>query len=80
MKNITLSIPDHIYRQARIAAAERNMSLSALVREYLLSLQSESPSHEKQVQALFETLDQSCNQQPIGPLNRQTLYDRDPLH
>lgn len=80
MKNITLSIPDHIYQQARIAAAERNMSLSALVREYLGSLQRASLSHEEQVAVLFEALDKGRNQTPIGALNRDDLYDRNSLH
>jgi plasmid stability protein len=38
MKNITVSIPDDVYRQARIRAAERGSSVSALVGEYLRSL------------------------------------------
>jgi plasmid stability protein len=38
MKNITVSIDDEIYREARIKAAERDTSVSALVREYLKSL------------------------------------------
>ncbi len=38
MKNITVSIPDHIYRNARIKAARRNTSVSALVRKFLDSL------------------------------------------
>ena len=38
MKNITLAIPDHVYRAARVRAAERGTSLSALVAAYLQSL------------------------------------------
>ncbi len=38
MKNITLSVPDDVYREARIRAAERGSSVSALVAEYLRSL------------------------------------------
>jgi plasmid stability protein len=38
MKNITISVPDDVYRAARIRAAERGSSVSALVREYLGSL------------------------------------------
>lgn len=38
MKNITVSVPDDIYREARIRAAERGRSVSALVGEYLRSL------------------------------------------
>ena len=35
MKNITLSIEDDIYRSARVEAAKRNTSVSAVVRNYL---------------------------------------------
>lgn len=35
MKNITLTVPDEVYRRARIKAAERDTSVSAVVAEYL---------------------------------------------
>jgi plasmid stability protein len=35
MKNITVSIPDEIYREARVSAARRGTSVSALVRDFL---------------------------------------------
>ncbi len=38
MKNITVTVEDEIYRQARIKAAERDTSVSALVRYYLIEL------------------------------------------
>src|SRR5215204_1936837 len=38
MKNITVTVPDDVYRNARIRAAERGTSVSALVAEYLRSL------------------------------------------
>lgn len=38
MKNITVSLPDEVYRRARIKAAEHDTSVSALVREFLMSL------------------------------------------
>ena len=38
MKNITVSIPDEIYLKARIKAARRSTSVSALVRDFLVSL------------------------------------------
>jgi hypothetical protein len=33
VKNVTVSLPDEVYREARVKAAERNTSLSSLVRE-----------------------------------------------
>lgn len=38
VKNITVSVPDDVYREARIRAAETGTSVSALVTEYLVSL------------------------------------------
>jgi plasmid stability protein len=38
VKNITVSVPDDVYSAARIRAAERGSSVSALVGEYLRSL------------------------------------------
>lgn len=40
MKNVTVSLDEEIYRQARIVAAERGTSLSALVKTYLETLGS----------------------------------------
>lgn len=36
--NITVSVPEDVYRAARVRAAERGSSVSALVAEYLTSL------------------------------------------
>jgi len=38
VKNITVSLPDDVYRGARIKAAEQDTSVSALVREFLYRL------------------------------------------
>jgi predicted CopG family antitoxin len=38
MKTITVSVPDDVYRAARMRAAERGSSVSSLVAEYLRSL------------------------------------------
>lgn len=47
MKNITVSVPEEIYRRARIKAAERDSSVSALVREFLHRLGGEESDFEK---------------------------------
>ena len=38
MKNITVSVPEDVYRTARIRAAEQGRSVSAMVAAYLRSL------------------------------------------
>lgn len=35
MRNITVTVPDDVYRRARIRAAEQGRSVSALVAEFL---------------------------------------------
>jgi len=39
MKNITVSVPEDVYRSARVRAAEEGSSVSALVTHYLRSLE-----------------------------------------
>jgi hypothetical protein len=41
MKNVTVSVDDETYRRARIKAAERETSISALVKRFLMQLGSE---------------------------------------
>jgi plasmid stability protein len=38
VKNITVSVPDELYRAARMRAAESGTSISALVGDYLRSI------------------------------------------
>jgi hypothetical protein len=38
VKNITVTVDDQTYRQARIKAAERDTSVSALVKSFLVGL------------------------------------------
>lgn len=38
MKNITVSVPESVYRRARVRAAEQGVSVSRLVSEFLRSL------------------------------------------
>lgn len=47
MKNITVSLDDETYRRARMIAAQRNTSVSALVRRFLLELGSGETETER---------------------------------
>jgi plasmid stability protein len=47
VKNITVSVDDHLYQQARIRAAQRSRSVSALVREFLAALVEEDTGFER---------------------------------
>jgi plasmid stability protein len=56
VKNITVSLPDEIHRRARIKAAERDTSVSALVREFLVSLGGEESDFERRKRLQDEVL------------------------
>lgn len=47
MKNVTVSLDDESYRNARVKAAEMGRSLSALVRDYLRDLGAKESEFER---------------------------------
>lgn len=47
MKNITVSVDDDVYRRARVKAAERDTSVSALVKQYLAALARDEGTFER---------------------------------
>jgi hypothetical protein len=60
MKNITVSVPEDVYRVARVRAAEEDSSVSSLVADYLRSLgerRSEFSRLEAQQDRVFEEID-----------------------
>jgi plasmid stability protein len=42
MRNITVTVPDDVYKNARVRAAEQGRSVSSLVAEYLAGLGAEA--------------------------------------
>ena len=56
MKNVTVSLPELVYRRARIKAAERDTSVSALVREFLMKLGEEESDFERRKRLQDEVL------------------------
>jgi plasmid stability protein len=72
--NITVSVPDDVYRTARIRAAEQGSSVSALVAEYLRSL--------SQREAEFARLEaqQQRIQSQIDRFSARDRLDREELH
>ena len=47
VKNITVSVPDDVYRAARVRAAEQGQSLSSLVTQYLVDLTAREAEFER---------------------------------
>jgi hypothetical protein len=59
MKNITVTVDDDTYRRARIKAAERDTSVSALVKRFLAELvgsESEAERLKREERALRERI------------------------
>jgi hypothetical protein len=59
MKNITVSVDDETYRQARMKAAELDTSVSALVRRFLVELaagENDTERLRRQERALRERI------------------------
>jgi len=74
VKNITVSVPDEVYRAARIRAAELGRSVSALVADYLRSL-SERESEFSRLEA-----QQRRVQGEIDRFRAGDRLDRDAVH
>ncbi len=51
MKNITVTIDDQTYRRARVIAAERGTSVSALVKQFLANLSRGGDENDRLRQA-----------------------------
>jgi len=80
MKNITVSVENDIYHRARIKAAEKKTSLSALVRRFLTEIveeESEFDRLQRKEHELRENLRASGRGlRSSDNLPREALYDR----
>lgn len=47
MKNITVSVDAKLYHRARVRAAQKQSTISALVRDFLVHLVEEEPEFER---------------------------------
>jgi plasmid stability protein len=76
VKNITVSVPDDVYRDARIRAAERGSSVSALVGEYLRSLADREAEFSRLEAQRRRVLDQIDRFSARDRLDRDEIHDR----
>ena len=76
MKNVTLSIDEDTHRAARIVAAERGVSLSALVRDYLTGLRSETDPRREAVFRSLEAMDEVKRFSASNRMAREELHER----
>jgi plasmid stability protein len=72
--NITVSIPDDVYRAARVRAAEQGSSVSALVAKYLRSLS------EREAEFARREAQQGRIQEQIDRFSARNRVDREELH
>jgi hypothetical protein len=79
VRNITVSVPEPVYRRARMHAAARDTSVSALVREYLKSLAGEESDFERRRRLQDEVLASVGRFRASGRLKRDEAHDRDAL-
>jgi plasmid stability protein len=76
MKNITVSVDDETYRRARIKAAERDTSVSALVREFLQSLSRQESEFDRLAREEQELYVQIENFSDRYNLPRDDVHER----
>ena len=79
MKNITVSIPDEVYRRARVTAAERGSSVSALVREFLVGLSDKDADFERRLRLQAEVLSTVKRFRAGDRLSRDEVHNRNAL-
>ena len=76
MKNITVSLPDDAYRRARIKAAERDTTVSALVREFLLRLGEDESDYERRRRLQTEVLASLKDFRAGNRVTREEAHER----
>ncbi len=79
-KNITLKIDEETYRKARIRAAKRGTSVSAMVRDFLASEEAKESDPEAQriasLEELYRIADSRAksSKKVVKPLTRDEIY------
>lgn len=76
MKNITVSLDDETYRRARMIAAARDTSVSALVKRFLTDLAAGETEFERLRREEEELRRQVKGFSASDNLPRDELYDR----
>lgn len=79
MKNITLKIDDEIYHKARVRAARKGTSVSAMVRDFLTRDVAEDDTEAMRVAALKKLYAEADARatprtEPLVPLTREEIY------
>ncbi|KQY27641.1 hypothetical protein ASD38_17215 [Caulobacter sp. Root487D2Y] len=76
MKNITVTVDDETYRRARIKAAEKDTSVSALVRQFLTEVAADESRDERLRRLEAETRAQITDFVVGDMLSRDEVHER----
>ena len=76
VKNVTVSLDEQTYRRARVAAAERGTSLSALVRAFLEELGSSETESERLKKSERVLRERIAEFRAGDRLTREQLHER----
>ena len=79
MKNTTVAVPKDIYRRARVKAAERDTSVSALVREFLIELGSDTSDFERRKKLQSKILAKITSFRAGDRESRDKIHERNAL-
>lgn len=80
MKNLTVSVPDDVYRLARIRAAEGGSSVSALVAGYLRSLGDRGAEFSRLEDQQSEVMEEITSFRAADRLDRDEVHRRRAVH
>lgn len=76
MKNLTVSLPDEVYRKARLKAAERETSVSGLVRDLLTEIAAEESDFERRKRLQDEIIASIREFRAGDRLTREEIHGR----
>jgi uncharacterized protein YdaU (DUF1376 family) len=76
VRNITISLDDETYRRARMIAAERDTSVSALVKQFLVDLASGGSKSERLKQEERALRDRITTFRASDRLPRDQVHER----
>jgi hypothetical protein len=76
VKNVTLSLPDDVYRRARVRAAEEDTSLSGLVQRLLMTYTSLESDFERRKRLQAEVLGTITEFRAGTRLSREEVHER----
>lgn len=74
MRNVTLSLPDDVYRRARVRAAQEDTSLSGLVQRLIIDYTEKESDSERRKRLQSEVL------ATIGEFRAADRLKRDEVH